>query len=195
MTQQISPESAQMDFTMLSVPLPPQPIPLCVSALAILAASTDIVSRRIPNLLIVLGLVSAFAVQVALRGVLSGSAIWLGGALTGFALLLPFYLLRGMAAGDVKLLMMLGAWLGAAPTVDIAVNTFIIGGVWSLGVALVRGQLVRLMGNVAALLAGAGRAAHLADGPPVAARESVGSMPYGVAIAGGTVAVLFAMVQ
>jgi prepilin peptidase CpaA len=182
-----------MDFTMLSVSLPPHPIPLCVSALAILAASTDIVSRRIPNLLIVLGLVSALAVQVALRGVVSGGAIWLGGAATGFALLLPFYLLRGMAAGDVKLLMMLGAWLGAAPTVDIAVNTFIIGGVWSLGVALMRGQLVRLMGNVAALVAGAGRVARMAGVSPGVARKSVGSIPYGVAIAGGTVAVLFAM--
>lgn len=184
-----------MEFTMLSVSLPPQPVPLCVIALAILAASTDIVSRRIPNLLIVLGLVSALAVQIALRGAFSGCAIWLGGAVTGFALLLPFYLLRGMAAGDVKLLMMLGAWLGAAATVDIAVNTFIIGGVWSLGVALMRGQLARLMGNVVALLAGAGRAARLAGVPAGAVRESVGSIPYGVAIAAGTVAVLFTMVS
>lgn len=142
-----------MEFTMLSVSLPPQPVPLCVSALAILAASTDIVSRRIPNLLIVAGLVSALVAQVALRGAVPGSTIWLAGAATGFALLLPFYLLHGMAAGDVKLLTMLGAWLGAAATVDIAVNTFIIGGVWSLGVALMRGQLGRLTGNVAALLA------------------------------------------
>ena len=184
-----------MEFTMLSVSLPPQPVPLCVIALAILAASTDIVSRRIPNLLIVLGLVAALTVQVALRGALPGCAIWLGGALTGFALLLPFYLVRGMAAGDVKLLMMLGAWLGAAATVDIAVNTFIIGGVWSLGVALMRGQLVRLMGNVAALLAGAGRVARMAGVSPGTVRESIGSIPYGVAIAGGTIAVLFTMVR
>ncbi|NLP61713.1 A24 family peptidase [Paraburkholderia sacchari] len=186
-----------MDFTILSVSLPPQPVPLCVIALVILAASTDIVSRRIPNLLIMLGLVSALAVQIALRGALSGSAIWLSGAATGFALLLPFYLLRGMAAGDVKLLMMLGAWLGAAATVDIAVNTFIIGGVWSLGVALMRGRLVRLIGNVAALLAGSGRfmrAPGLSPGVQVA-RESVGSIPYGVAIGAGTVAALFAMVH
>ncbi|MEX3945549.1 prepilin peptidase [Paraburkholderia sp. BR10937] len=180
---------------MLSVSLPPQPVPLCVIALAILAASTDIVSRRIPNLLIVVGVVSALAVQIALRGAVPGCTLWLGGAATGFALLLPFYLLRGMAAGDVKLLMMLGAWLGAAATVDIAVNTFIIGGVWSLGVALVRGRLVRLMGNVAALLAGASRAARVAGVSPGTVQESVGSIPYGVAIAGGTVAVLFTMVN
>ncbi|WP_408601052.1 A24 family peptidase [Paraburkholderia heleia] len=184
-----------MEFTMLSVSLPPQPVPLCVSALAILAASTDIVSRRIPNLLIVAGLVSALVAQVALRGAVPGSTIWLAGAATGFALLLPFYLLRGMAAGDVKLLTMLGAWLGAAATVDIAVNTFIIGGVWSLGVALMRGQLGRLTGNVAALLGGAGRAARMAGVSPGTVRESVGSIPYGVAIAGGTVAALFTMVN
>ncbi|MEX4001588.1 prepilin peptidase [Paraburkholderia sp. EG285A] len=180
---------------MLSVSLPPQPVPMCAIALAILAASTDIVSRRIPNLLILLGLVSALAVQIALRGALSGGALWLGGAVTGFAVLLPFYLLRGMAAGDVKLLMMLGAWLGAAATVDIAVNTFIIGGVWSLGIALIRGRLVRLMRNVAALLAGSGRSICAPGASLEAAHESVGAIPYGVAIGAGTIAVLFTMVH
>lgn len=30
--------------------LPPQPIPLCVTLLAVVAASIDLASRRIPNL-------------------------------------------------------------------------------------------------------------------------------------------------
>ncbi|CAG9245451.1 prepilin peptidase CpaA [Paraburkholderia unamae] len=184
-----------MDLMLYSVPLPQQPVPLCVMALAILAASTDIVSRRIPNLLIAFGLVAALAVQFALHGALPGAAIWLGGALTGFGLLLPFYLLRGMAAGDVKLLMMLGAWLGAAAIVNVAVSTFIIGGIWSLGIVLVRGRLMRLAGNVAALITGSCRAIRGMGVSPGAGRESVGSIPYGVAIAAGTVAVMFAMVR
>jgi prepilin peptidase CpaA len=186
-----------MDLTLLPVTLPPQPVPLCVIALAIVAASTDIVSRRIPNLLIVVGLVSALAVQLALHGALSGGAIWLGGVLTGFGLLLPFYLMRGMAAGDVKLMLMLGAWLGPVAAVDIAVNTFVIGGVWSLAIVLMRGQLVRVVGNLAAQLAVPSRAASGASAAPEPAttRESVGSIPYGVAVAVGTMTVLFTMAR
>ena len=95
-------------------PLLPYPIPACVALLVIVTASTDIVSRRIPNPIILAGLVAALLVQGWLHGPLAGSVTWLAGALTGFALLLPFYLLRGMAAGDVKLLMMVGAWVGAS---------------------------------------------------------------------------------
>lgn len=49
-------------------PLPPQPVPLCVIVLVIVAASTDIAARRIPNRVIAIGLAAAFAVQVWLHG-------------------------------------------------------------------------------------------------------------------------------
>ena len=52
----------------------------------------------------------------------------------GAACTLPFYLLRGMAAGDVKLMTAVGAWF--APTVAswVVAFTFLVGGV--LGIAL-----------------------------------------------------------
>lgn len=48
--------------------MPSQPIPFCVTALVIVAASTDITSRRIPNRLIGLGLAGALITQCALFG-------------------------------------------------------------------------------------------------------------------------------
>ncbi len=92
--------------------LPPQPIPLCVTLLAVVAASIDLASRRIPNRLIALGLAGALVAQCALPGPHTGFAAWLAGAATGAGLLLPFYLVRGMAAGDVKLMLAIGAWVG-----------------------------------------------------------------------------------
>ncbi|SDI09614.1 prepilin peptidase CpaA [Paraburkholderia phenazinium] len=173
-------------------PLPPHPIPACVVLLAIITASTDIVSRRIPNPIIAAGLVAALLVQGWLHGPLSGSAIWLTGALTGFAVLLPFYLLRGMAAGDVKLLMMIGAWLGAWPTVQIALATFVIGGVWSLALTVHRRRTGQLLGNLLYMVAGGARRGSNAAADQPAPFASVGSLPYGVAIAAGTLGVLFA---
>lgn len=173
-------------------PLPPQPVPLCVIVLVIVTASTDITSRRIPNRIIAIGLVAALAMQIWLHGPLVGGFEWLIGAAAGFALLLPFYLLRGMAAGDVKLLLTIGAWVGPAMTLHIALATFVIGGVWSLGLLLTRGRFMQLVSNLshfAAIWRSGQRQGAAFGRVPI---ESVGAIPYGVAIAAGTLGVLFA---
>jgi prepilin peptidase CpaA len=163
-----------------------------VIVLVIVTASTDITARRIPNRVIALGLGAALAVQIWLHGPLSGSLEWLAGAACGFALLLPFYLLRGMAAGDVKLLMMIGAWVGVTMTWHIALATFLIGGLWSIGLAIRRGCFGRLFANLRQLMYG-WVAAPLRQPALIDARaSSVGTIPYGVAIAAGTLGMLFA---
>ncbi|MBB5504989.1 A24 family peptidase [Paraburkholderia atlantica] len=172
--------------------LPPHPVPLCVIVLAIVAASTDLTARRIPNRLIVLGLSVALAVQMSIHGPLAGALDWLSGAACGFALLMPFYLLRGMAAGDVKLLMMIGAWVGPAMTWRIALATFLIGGLWSLLIVLCRGRFARLLANLRQLIGGLAVAPLRRPSLIDARSGSVGSIPYGVAIAAGTLGMLFA---
>jgi prepilin peptidase CpaA len=176
---------------MTPLPLPPQPVPLCVIVLVIVAASTDIVTRRIPNRVIAIGLVAALCVQVWLHGLSSGALAWLAGAASGFALLLPFYLVRGMAAGDVKLLLTIGAWVGPAMAFQIALVTLLIGGVWSLGVVLSRRRFAQLMGNLGQILI-SWRATPQASLSGVGLAASVGTIPYGVAIAAGTLGILFA---
>ena len=171
---------------------PPYPVPLCVTLLAVAAASTDIATRRIPNRLVALGLAGALIAQCMLHGVPAGALGWLAGAATGFGLLLPFYLLRGMAAGDVKLMLAIGAWVGAEMTFYIVLATFIAGGIGAIAYALLRGRMRQMWANVRALIArrSQGARAEAADGPVEIA--SVGTLPYGVAIAAGTLGMLFA---
>jgi len=171
---------------------PPYPVPLCVTLLAVAAASTDIATRRIPNRLVALGLAGALVAQCLLHGVLAGALGWLAGAATGFCLLLPFYLLRGMAAGDVKLMLAIGAWVGAHMTFYIVLATFVAGGIGAIVFTLLRGRMRQMWANVRALIArrSQGTRADAADGP--AEFASVGTLPYGVAIAAGTLGMLFA---
>ena len=55
-----------------------------------------------------------------------------GGWLLGAALFFPMFALRGMGAGDVKLLAAVGAWLGPAQVVWWRSDTSIAGGVLGL---------------------------------------------------------------
>ncbi|MDR8727522.1 A24 family peptidase [Burkholderia pseudomultivorans] len=168
----------------------PYPVPLCVTLLAIAAASTDLASRRIPNRLVAAGLAGALIAQCALHGVLAGAAGWLAGAATGFGLLLPFYLLRGMAAGDVKLMLAIGAWVGPAMAFCIVLAAFVVGGIGAVGFAIAHGRLRQTAANVRALIMrrrGRSRATTVDGRGPF---ESVGTLPYGVAIAAGTLGML-----
>jgi prepilin peptidase CpaA len=177
---------------MLLPAMPPHPIPLCVATLAIVTASTDITRRRIPNRVLALSLFVSLFVQAWLHGFVLGSSTWLAGAMTGFALLIPLYLIRATSAGDVKLLLTLGAWVGPAMIVYIALVAFVIGGIWSIAYAVFYRRAFQLLENLQFIASSGWRkGCGIATGQdkPIA---SVGSLPYGVAIAAGTLAVLFA---
>ncbi|MGU7811772.1 A24 family peptidase [Burkholderia sp. AW49-1] len=169
----------------------PYPVPLCVTVLVVVAASTDITSRRIPNRLVAIGLAGALIAQCALHGVQAGALAWLAGAATGFGMLLPFYLLRGMAAGDVKLMLAIGAWVGAQMTFYIVLATFLAGGIGAIGLVLVRGRMRQMCANVRALIAHRSIRAYAGDTDGPVEVASVGALPYGVAIAAGTLGMLF----
>ncbi|WP_206995966.1 A24 family peptidase [Trinickia mobilis] len=174
--------------------LPPQPIAPCVIAMAVVAASTDIVCRRIPNQIIGIGLIASLLIQAWVNGPLLGSGNWLAGAMTGFGLLVPLYMVRGMTAGDVKLLLMIGTWVGPTMTLYIALATFVIGGAWSLAFGLWHKRMTLLLMNILHLLYGGWRIGRKANALPYTPIKSVGSLPYGVAIAAGTIGVVFASV-
>lgn len=75
-----------------------------------IAVVSDLRCHRIPNLLIVVGLALGLISQAYASGVdgLGNAAL---ATLIGFAVLLPMYALGGMAAGDVKLMAMVGSFL------------------------------------------------------------------------------------
>ncbi|MGE8365847.1 A24 family peptidase [Cupriavidus sp.] len=164
--------------------------------LVLAAAALDLKSRRIPNWLTFGAWLLALPLQMAMHGPAHGALAWTTGWLTGFACFLPFYLLRGMAAGDVKLMAAVGALLGAGMAFEIALLTFLLGGMWALAATIRLGRLARLRSNLQLMLFSHCR---MEDGQPgtgdgIQPSWSVGTLPYGAAIAAGTIGVLFASV-
>ncbi|MGE4054716.1 MAG: prepilin peptidase [Vicinamibacterales bacterium] len=106
-----------------------------ILALAIAGGLYDIRTRRIPNYLTFGGALCAFG-YFALTGGWEGLSTSALGWLTGFVLFFPFYLLRGMGAGDVKQLAALGAWFGPLATLVLGAYTALAGGLLALVVVL-----------------------------------------------------------
>jgi prepilin peptidase CpaA len=116
-------------------------VPLLAAAVAGVAACADLRWRRIPNWLTLGTALLGLVLNVALAGLPGGLTALLGLAL-GLALLLPFYMLRAVGAGDVKLLAALGAVLGPQTLVSVALYGAIVGGLMSAVILLGRGRLM-----------------------------------------------------
>jgi prepilin peptidase CpaA len=152
------------------------------------AAVNDIATRRIPNRLLLAGLGCALLLHLLSAHPGDSLIAALQGMAAGLAIFLPFYLLRGMAAGDVKMMAVVGAFTGPAVAFEIAVLTWCAGGVMALLTVLVRGRMRLAISNIGRMLAGIVTPGVGMLAP--AQEKSAGSIPYGLAIAIGTVAVL-----
>jgi prepilin peptidase CpaA len=161
-----------------------------VVAFVAIAAVFDVRTHRIPNWLLLLGACTCIAGQMIQPALLDfGIAGALKGMAVGFALLLPLYLVRATGAGDVKLMAMVGAYLGPWGVASAALLSFIAGGVLALAVVLARGALGQLLANVRTMLFGTLLSAMTTGKTTITApAASVGKLPYGVAIAIGTLA-------
>jgi len=154
-----------------------------------IASVSDYRIYRIPNWLTFGG--AAFALIYKTATAVSPStafAVAFGGFLLGFAVMLPLYALRVMGAGDVKLMAMVGAFLGLYETFQAVLFAFIAGGIVAIGFALYKRKLRRLLHNtkeavyeMSALgMAGVRPEAH------IEAHQSVGKLPFGICISIGT---------
>lgn len=164
-------------------------------ALLAVACIVDVRSFKIPNWLTFGG--AAFALIYSALVPFSGGQgfLWsLGGLAAGLVIMLPAYALRVMGAGDVKLMAMVGAFLGLTPTLFAALFVFICGGVLAVGHALLRGALLRMAVNVKAITQGALYAVLGGMRPhaEVTPAQSIGKMPYALSIALGTTVFLVA---
>lgn len=150
------------------------------------AAWCDVTSYRIPNLLIGIGLVVGLLIRLSFGGVtelLPG----LQGLLVGIAVLLPLYLLRGMGAGDVKLMGLVGVFLGPLHVLGALFGTLLVGGVLSLLFAMHIKKLNILLANVKQMMVGAAFKLLVRQMPTLEANAvSAGKLPYGLAIGLGT---------
>jgi prepilin peptidase CpaA len=149
-----------------------------------ISAVNDLATRRIPNRLLLAGLACALVLRLLSADPVAALLALLGGMALGLGIFLPFYMVRGMAAGDVKLMAVVGAFTGPEEALRIAVLTWCAGGVMAMVLVLLRGRLRLVLRNLRGMLVG------LLPGMPVVVPEphqSVGAMPYGVAIAAGTI--------
>jgi prepilin peptidase CpaA len=157
---------------------------------ALLGCVTDLWTRRVPNVLTFGAAAGAFGFYLAGNGwaALGWSAL---GWLTGVALFLPFFVLRGLGGGDVKLLAAIGAWLGPMATVWVALWAGIAGGPLALLLAFSRGYTRQAFVNIRGLLT-FWRVAGVQPHPGLSL-ESSGSprLPYALPIAAGVVLTLW----
>lgn len=183
-------------FVELLVMLASDPRQSVLIALLVIAAISDYRSYRIPNWLTLGGIVFAvvyrsFSARTPVSGFLDAS----GGFLIGFGIMLPFYVMRVMGAGDVKLMAMVGAFLGIQDTLYAVLCTFIVGGVAAIGLALLKKTFVRMLINVRNVVQSMLVAASFGVKPDAQVSmvgQSIGRLPYGVSIGVGTIGFVFA---
>jgi prepilin peptidase CpaA len=149
----------------------------------ILAAAQDVRTRRIPNRLVIVGAAAAVAAHV-LAGGGPGALTSALGAAVGLAITLPFFAVRALGAGDVKLMAVVGAFVGPVQVLGAALLTMLAGGVLSLAAAVLSGSLRQVSRNLHLMLMAA--VAGKTGRPATAGIGTTGRLPYAVAIAVGT---------
>ena len=122
-------------------------IAFIVIGIGIVACAFDVRTRRIPNALTFSAAFAGLLFHVMQSGP-AGAQLAAGGWVVGLLLLLPYFALGGMGAGDVKLVAALGAWLGPSHAFWLAIYAGIAGGVIGLAVALSKGYLRTALANI-----------------------------------------------
>jgi len=157
-------------------------------AVMLAAMTWDIATRRIPNALVVVGILCA----LALRSAVGPAALWSGmlGSALAFAIALPLFAMRAMGGGDVKLFAAVGAFVGPSLFLPAFVTSAIVGGVIGIIYAVRRGVVVPVMYSSKDLLVNAATLGRSGERPTLEKKGAI-TVPYGAAIAIGSVVVWF----
>ena len=159
--------------------------------LLVMASISDYRTFKIPNWLTVGGIVFALGYNtIAPFSRQESGLLWaLGGITIGFLSMLPAYVLRIMGAGDVKLMAMVGAFLGVTDAWHAVIFSFIAGGVGAVMFAVSNKGFTRMLGNVKNMTQMMVYSAIGGFKPDVQieSSQSVGKLPYGICISIGTI--------
>ena len=162
---------------------------LGASVCAITGAVMDLRSHRIPNWLTYSGIGIALLLRFVLGGwgdLKSGVA----GMGLGTGIFFLFFLVRGIGAGDVKLMAAVSAWVGLDRTMSVVLATAVAGAILAMIYMVFYKRIFSTLRNVGSLLW-----FHITSGmrthPKLNLREQgTIRLPYGLAIAIGTLYVL-----
>jgi prepilin peptidase CpaA len=171
-----------------------------LAVVAVVAAVYDVRFRRIPNWLTLAGVLAGMGLNswFDVRGLHWYDGFnWrtsFAGLGLAFLIYFPLYLLRGMGAGDVKLMAAVGAIVGPVNWFGIFILSNVLGGVAAVALLLSKGRVLSTFSNLGYML---NELAHLR--PPYARKEELDlksakavTMPHGLAIAIGSLAFLAA---
>ena len=121
------------------------------SALAVAAAVVDVRHQRIPNWLTYPGILLGLGLRSALFG-WKGLESAVAGCLLAGGVVLVFYTLRAMGAGDVKLMAAIGSLVGPRQALIVLAATAISGGVLAMIYAAYRRRVGSTLRNVGSVL-------------------------------------------
>jgi len=155
-------------------------------ALACYAGWLDWRTRRIPNWLTVSGFFAGIAANAILGG-WWGLVQSLEGAGLALGLLLPLVLVRGLGAGDWKLMGALGAVMGWRPMLFVLFTSILTAGVIAAIQVFLSGRVMETLLNMWALVKGWGKFG-LRPHPEISLDNPKAiKLPFGAAVAAATV--------
>lgn len=151
----------------------------------LIAMWKDVTQRRIPNALLVVATGLALLWSMTAAGV--GLSAALVGGVVALLVFLVFHVIGAMGAGDVKLMAVVGLFLGQADVLSLCISVLIAGGVQSLIWAIWTARLREVLSSTWQSLSNS--MFSLAGGTWPTSAEPIavhGAMPYALAIAAGT---------
>jgi prepilin peptidase CpaA len=157
---------------------------LFLTIVLLIAVISDIRLHKIPNWLTYPAMMGAIIYHTSTRGI-GGFLYSVEGVGAGFAVLIIFYLMGGMGAGDVKLMGAVGGLLGPKGVFTAFVFTAIMGGLYALALLTFHGHLKETAKRYGAILKTFMLTKELIYTAP-AKFEKKPRLCYGVAIALGT---------
>jgi prepilin peptidase CpaA len=162
---------------------------LVLLAILAIAVFCDIRVQKIPNALILAGLALGFGLSMLPQGL--GVMQALGGFCIGFGIFLPLYAMRILGAGDVKLMAVVGAFLGVTGTIGAMLMGLAAGGVFAIGYAAFLGRLGKIFSNVRDMVFDSIVRVVNGQVPRLLPAQTQVKMPYSLAIASGVLIFVF----
>lgn len=146
----------------------------------------DLRERRIPNFLIVVGLPAGLIHSATQHG-FDGLTASLWGLLVAGGVLFPFFAVRMVGAGDVKLMAVVGAFVGLDDVWRVVLYVFLAGGIIGVIGVLAAGTTRQFFWNLklwfhSLVFRGRGNVMAVSD----IAAQSASRIPYALAIGAGT---------